>query len=256
MAGDFILVQRLLPWVARGFPAARFYQPTDQPVVALTIDDVPAPQDPDDGTTRQLAAAIAAHNLRSGASPVRATFFVLGSYLQQGSTLLTDLVAQGHEIGNHGLYDQTHAWMPSAAFEAELFAAHDRLQQQLPATPIRWYRPGRGLYTPAMVGALGRLSQRVGYPVELALASVLPLDTFALTAQPEFTLWYLQRFVCPGAILVLHGGSAQRARHGVAVLSQLLPALARLGYQVVTLSQLRALGEASRQEGPGRSLED
>lgn len=245
MAVDPTLPQRLLPWVARGFPAARFYQPIDQPVVALTIDDVPAPQDPGDRTTRQLAAAIAAHNHHSGAPPVRATFFVLGGHLQADSSLLGELVSQGHEIGNHGLYDQTHAWMTPAAFETELFTAHDRLQQHLPAIPIRWYRPGRGLYTPAMVATLERLSQRVGYPVDLALASVVPLDTFALTANPPFTLWYLQQFVCPGAILVLHGGSAERVRHAVAVLAQLLPALARLGYQVVTLSQLQALGEAT-----------
>lgn len=232
--------QQLAVWVARLFPHAIFFKSTAEKVVALTIDDVPTPNDPGDGTTRLILDAIAAYNqtLPTGADPVRATFFVISGHLNDNSTILSEILQQGHEIGNHGVIDTTHAFLTPQAFEKQLLEAHERLILTTQQTTIRWYRPGRGLYNAQMREILRRLGETTGYETQLALASMLPLDTFEPTGDPQFTAWYVSQFVFPGAILVLHGGSAARARNTAAALPLVLADLNRQGYQVLTLSEL------------------
>ena len=62
---------QLLTQVARMFPDALFYAPTQAPLVALTIDDVPTPGDRDDTSTRLILTALDRHN-RTAEHPVRA----------------------------------------------------------------------------------------------------------------------------------------------------------------------------------------
>jgi peptidoglycan/xylan/chitin deacetylase (PgdA/CDA1 family) len=225
--------QQLVKQLAKAFPEALFYKPTDAKVVALTLDDVPTPDDPDDASTQLILDAIAAQS----AAPVRATFFVISSHLSADSGILERIVQAGHEIGNHGVLDTAHADLNPTVFETQLWQAHQRLVT--PHQPrIRWYRPGRGRYRSSMLKAITRLGEAEGYEMKLALASVLPLDTFKGLNAPQFTTWYVSQFVFPGAVLVLHGGSKQRCQNTAQVLRQLLPALSQRGYQVVTLSQL------------------
>lgn len=227
--------QQLVTWIGQAFSDAVFYRPTTERVVALTIDDVPTPNDPGDRSTHQILTAIA-----NQTPSVKATFFVISSHLSESATILEEMLAAGHEIANHGVFDTTHAWLDAPTFEQQLITAHDCLKAKT-HQPIHWYRPGRGLYTPAMTAALQRLSQREGYEIRLALASMVPIDTFELTRNPQFITWYVSQLVFPGAILVLHGGSQQRCQNTAAALSSLLAGLHQQGYRVVTLSQLWGL---------------
>lgn len=224
---------RLITQIARLFPDGLFYVPIQDRVVALTIDDVPTPQDPDDQSTRWILEAIATHN-RTALHPVRATFFVISSHLNPGSFLFQDALLQGHEIANHGSTDTTAAYLTPQNFAHHFREAHERITE-LGQHPIRWYRPGRGLYHPQMVEHLRRTP---GYISQFALASMIPLDTFRPTQDPAFTVWYLTQSIFPGAIFVLHGGSVERARHTSQVLPVLLNLLVEQGYEVVTLSEL------------------
>lgn len=230
--------QQLTTWISQLFPEAVFYRPTTEKIIALTIDDIPAFHDPEDSTTQLILAALAAHNQSNPAGlRVQVTFFVLSDHLQTDSTILDQILAQGHELGNHGLTDCTHAWLSPDDFERELVTAHNRLVQ-ISQQPIRWYRPGRGLYNATMTQSLQRLSQQNGYDIRLVLASMVPLDTFQPAHTARFTTWYVRRFIFPGAILVLHGGSRRRAENTAAVLPQLLQNLQQNGYRIVTLSEL------------------
>jgi peptidoglycan/xylan/chitin deacetylase (PgdA/CDA1 family) len=225
--------------IARAFPDAVFFKETSAPVVALTIDDVPAAGPDGDEATRVILAAIAAWNatIADADRRVAATFFVISDHLVDGSTILADIAAGGHEIGNHGEADATAATLSRADFVRQLQASHDRLVR-FTDQPIRWYRPGRGLFTPAMTEALRAFP---GYEPRFALASMLPVDTFQPADDPGFTAWYVGRHVFPGAILVLHGGTLAQSRQTAAALRLILPELARRGYRVVTLSRLWGL---------------
>jgi peptidoglycan/xylan/chitin deacetylase (PgdA/CDA1 family) len=72
-------------------PATATAAAADGPkTVYLTIDDGPNPK-----STAQILNILAEKN-------VKATFFVLGSMVQQNPQLLQDIVEAGHGIGNHG----------------------------------------------------------------------------------------------------------------------------------------------------------
>lgn len=227
---------QLVAQVARLFPDAIFYKETTEKVVALTIDDAPTPNDLDDQSTHLLLDTIAAHNqeVSAIATPVRATFFIISGHLCDNPTILHRILKEGHEIGNHGTADETTALLHPDLFAHQLQTAHQCLSDRC-GHPIRWYRPGRGLYNKAM---LQTLQQMPGYVPRFALASMIPIDTFKPTNDAQFTAWYVSRFVFPGAILVLHGGSEAQSQQTAKALKLLLRELHNRQYRVVTLSEL------------------
>lgn len=226
----------LLVEIARVFPDGFFFKETSQKVVALTIDDVPGESAGGDAATDIILGAIDAYNrgIAADAPPITATFFVIAGHLRDGSTILDRISAAGHELANHGDADATAATLTRTEFASQLQASDDRLRQ-FTRGPIRWYRPGRGFFTPAMADAL---RQMPGYEPRFALASMLPVDTFRPADDPRFTAWYVGQHIFPGAILVLHGGSMEQSRQTAAALALILPELERRGYRVVTISEL------------------
>jgi peptidoglycan/xylan/chitin deacetylase (PgdA/CDA1 family) len=219
------------------FPDAIFYKPTLQPVVALTIDDIPIPGESAPCSTRWILDAIADHN-QSVSNPIEnahATFFVIGSHLNDDTDLLPDIVAQGHEIANHGFVDTWPAFQSQCQFQSHFQDTHQRLIEQVPDQLICWYRPGRALYNPRM---LEIVKNTAGYEPYFALASMLPLDTMVRTAEPAFTAQYVAQHIFPGAILLLHGGTVERSKNTAAALRLILPNLRSRGYRITTMSDL------------------
>lgn len=228
--------QQLVAHLARLFPEALFYKETSEKIVALTIDDVPTPNEANDESTQLLLDAIAAYNqnIESLSDRVRATFFIISNHLFDESAILDRIVEQGHEIGNHGLADETTALLHPEVFAVQLSAAHQYIAAKL-HQPLRWYRPGRGLYNKTM---LRYLQQMPGYVPRFALASMLPVDTFRPTDDSLFTAWYVTQHIFPGAILLLHGGTAERSKQTAKALPLILNELRRRNYRTVTLSEL------------------
>jgi peptidoglycan/xylan/chitin deacetylase (PgdA/CDA1 family) len=215
------------------FPDALFYAPTTEPLVALTIDDVPTPGDRNDASTRLILNALDTYN-RTADHPVNATFFVITDHLNPGSTILQDILASGHEIANHGTTDTTPAILQPVQFARHFQEAHDRITD-ITQQSIRWYRPGRGFYNQAMVN---HIKLAPGYESLMALASMIPFDTLQPLSTPNLNTWYLAQFIFPGAIFVMHGGSMERCMQTAQALPTLLKLIDRQGYQVVTLSAL------------------
>lgn len=223
----FTDLKPIVSYVANYFPDAVFYKQTDAKVVGLTIDDV------GDASTRLILEALTV----SGSQPAKATFFVTTSYLNPEDNLLTEIVNQGHELGNHGVYDHTHAQLPSEVFTAEIEQAHQALTHNT-NQPVRWFRPARGLYNREMLACLQEMGKNYNYYPKFILASALPLDTYPFVNQPQFTSAYLSQFIFPGAILVVHGGNQSRAQNTAQFLSWLLENLHKLGYQATSLTNL------------------
>ena len=228
--------QFLLSIIARFFPAALFYKPTQNRSVALTIDDGPTPGNIGGKSTKLILEAITKHNqqLNDSQYHVSATFFIITEHLSDNSTIIDQIIDQGHEIANHGTRDRKTSTLSKQLFEKDFTEANEKLVH-LSHQPIRWYRPGRAFYNQIMLDILRQFSS---YEPRFALASMIPLDTFKLTNNPKFTAWYISQFVFPGAILVLHAGSLERDKNTAIALQLLLKKLHRWGYQVVTLSEL------------------
>ncbi len=228
--------QRLVTKIARFFPEALFYKKTSQKVVALTIDDMPTPGEADDASSQLILDTISTYNqsLENERDRAHATFFIISSHLSDQSNLLERMIEQGHEVANHGTEDETTALLKPEIFAAQFQEAHKRITEKC-NQPLRWYRPGRGLYNKSMLKALPQI---LSYVPRLALASMLPVDTFQPTHDAKFTAWYASKHFFPGAILVLHGGSLERCEQTAKALPLILTELHQQGYRVVTLSEL------------------
>ncbi len=233
------LSQELTTIVAKLFPDAVFYKKTREKVVALTIDDAPCFQDKGDYGTRLILDAIALHNKKySYLEPATATFFIISSHLSPDSQIISEIIANGHEIANHGVVDETHAWLTPQQFEQQLAKAQEKLLELTGSNKIRWYRPGRGLYNRTMLQAIANLTAKENYDLKLVLASMIPFDTFDLTNHPWLTAMYAKKMVFPGAILVFHAGARKIAQNTAIALEMILEDLRHRNYRIVTLSKL------------------
>ncbi len=229
----FLSPLNLVSVISRQFPEALFFKSTTQSVIALTIDDV------GDASTQQIIDIIADHNHNiSGVSPpTNATFFITTHHLKNNPGILETILKHNHEIGNHGIYDRTHANLKPEELEQELQQAHEQLTKDN-QTRVKWFRPGRGRYNKTMVKTLSKMAKNAGYYPQFALASMIPFDTFQFTNHPQFTSRYVSQFIFPGSILVLHGGSYARTRQTVIALKHILSYCYQNHYRVVSLSQL------------------
>lgn len=232
------LSQELVNNVAKLFPDAIFYKKTTEKVVALTIDDAPS-RDRGDYGTRLILKAIADHNQKySYLESARATFFIISGHISSNSQIIPEIIANGHEIGNHGVIDETHALLTPQQFERQLKEAHEKLLEFTDNNGIRWYRPGRALYNQKMLEAIARLTAEKNYDLKLVLASMIPFDTYDLTNYPWLTAMYVRQMIFPGAILVFHAGSTKIAQNTAIALKLILEDLRQRNYRIVTVSQL------------------
>jgi peptidoglycan-N-acetylglucosamine deacetylase len=195
-------------------PGCLYRVPVRAPLVALTIDD-----GPDSASTPLIVAELARHD-------AHATFFLIASRVAGRESLVRDLIARGHELGNHLTRDEPSIRLRPAAFEQALLEAHEVLARY---GAVRWVRPGSGWYSRAMIDLMHRHQYRC------ALGSVYPAD--AALPWPRLAIAYILHNARPGAVIILHDGGA-RGRRTARVLRAVLPRLRERGYRVVTLSQL------------------
>lgn len=186
------------------------------PLVALTLDD-----GPDWDTTPLILAELRRHG-------ARATFFLIAGRVQGRERLVHQLVAEGHEVGNHFMRDRPSILLGAEPFARDLEQAHRVLAAY---GSLRWARPGSGWYSRTMIATMAQRGYRC------VLGSVYPYD--ATIPWASFSRWHILRNVRPGAILVLHDGGT-RGRRTARVLRAVLPELHRRGFQVVSMSELTA----------------
>lgn len=227
-----MITKLLIDAISTQLTDAILYKKTTHKKIALTIDDV------GDDSTRLILDAITKHN-NLASQKVTATFFITASYLYREDTLLSDIVSKGHEIGNHGVYDHSHAQLSPEEFATEIQQAHEILTEKTDA-PIRWFRPAQGFYNQSMLVSLEKMAIQYNYYPKFVLASMIPLDTYSLTRNPQFTFNYILPFIFPGSILIMHGGTTERAQNTAQTLPLLLNHLNQLAYQTVSLGDLWA----------------
>jgi len=206
----------LVGLLGRGSADVVFFVDGPKPAVALTIDD-----GPDGGATPRILDVLARHE-------ARATFFLISSRVPGNEALVSRMVAEGHELGNHLTRDEPSVWLSAREFEAALVEADSVLSR---FGQMRWFRPGSGWYSDTMLA----IARARGY--RSALGSVYPYD--ALIPWPRFAAYQILNNVRAGDVIVLHDGGARGPRTA-AVLEEILPALERRGLAVVTLSELVA----------------
>ncbi|KAJ5614857.1 hypothetical protein N7528_008511 [Penicillium herquei] len=227
----------LVRFFQRHWPDVLFHHPTTQKVVALTIDDAPsiytagaggrADQtglNSDQENNLTIIDLLKAHH-------ATATFFVIGSQVPGYEDALVQLVRDGHELANHAMYDE-----PSRALSDDQLAEQIRAVQTMIQTAYRaagkdgpdgWlFRPGSGFFSSRM----RRLVKGLGY--RLVLGDVYPHDP--QVPFPGLNAKHIISTVRPGSIIICH----DRREWTLPMLQIVLPELRRMGYRVVTISEL------------------
>ncbi|WP_153186167.1 polysaccharide deacetylase family protein, partial [Thermus scotoductus] len=156
---------------------------------------------------------------------LKATFFVIGRNAEAYPYFVRDMVAQGHELGNHTYHHLRLPALPEEAIREEIEACNQVLLRLTGQSP-RYFRSPGGRYSPAV----------------LRIASELGLTTVFWTDDPGdyagLPLGVLEARLSahlrPGGIVLLHDN--------VGASLQVLPAFARLakerGLRLGPVSQL------------------
>ena len=104
---------------------------TTERVIALTYDDGPNPEQ-----TPGVLDALARHD-------VRATFFVLTDRAQAHPAIVRRALAEGHEIGLHGIDHTRLTRLPAREALRRVRQGRQRLEA-ITGAPVRWFRPTYG----------------------------------------------------------------------------------------------------------------
>jgi chitooligosaccharide deacetylase len=194
--------------------------------IALTFDDGPS------RWTSPILDLLAAHD-------AHATFFLIGSVVEEQSEIVKRIVDEGHEVGNH-------TWShPRLAAECdqervldELRRANDAIAAVAHATPRRFRAP---FYD--VDDRVERLAATLG--LVHTPRDVVPPDWHPGARSAVVATLVLQQ-VKPGSIVGLHDGYPPREGQGgaltrevtVAAVATFLPRLVENGYECVTASSL------------------
>ena len=196
-------------------PVMRSFE-TTEPEVWLTIDDGPS-----------AAHTVVLLDLLERFQ-ARATFFVIGKNAEQNPTLVTEILARGHEIANH---TYTH---PAGSFwfagPGRIAAEIDRCAELLraaPDRPARFFRAPVGLKNIFVHPELDRRH------LDLIGWTIRGLDT--IRRDPAQVAKRIAGGIKPGAIVVLHEGQRTEKDPGFnpRCLELTLSALAEKGYRCI-----------------------
>ncbi|MGB8957209.1 MAG: polysaccharide deacetylase family protein [Tumebacillaceae bacterium] len=121
---------------------------TDQKVIALTFDDGPNPE-----YTPQVLDVLKQHQ-------AKATFFVIGSRIEQYPELAQREVREGHELANHSYHHPGMTRISAEKLREEIEQAQNVIVSATGQTP-KAFRPPGGVYNDKVVNT----AKQAGYMV-------------------------------------------------------------------------------------------
>ena len=185
-------------------------------VIALTIDDGPWPK-----TTAEMLDILKGNN-------VKATFFWVGSALQENPEIAKRVVAEGHAIGNH----TWHHWyrkMDEATAKSEIEKTNELIYKTT-GVKTSFFRPPGG-YLNNGLAAYAKSQKN-----SVVMWSVTSADTDPRAKYQVFVKNVI-RDAKPGAIVLMHDGGGNRERT-VKALPAIVSGLKQQGYRFVTVPEL------------------
>ncbi len=195
--------------------------------IALTYDD-----GPNDPHTLKLLDVLAKHS-------VRATFFIIGRYLQQRPDIARAVSQAGHIIGNHTFTHPRLIFKSAAQTHAELTDCHQALEDAI-GKHSNLFRPPFGGRRPATL----RVARKLGLETVMWNVSGHDWDAPSAKAIEE----KIARQMRGGDVILLHDGGhralgADRAQTVIAT-ENLIHCYNDQGYEFVTVEEMR---DVSRQ---------
>lgn len=197
---------------------AYFIGDTTQNTIYLTFDC-----GYENGNTEPILDALKKHD-------VKATFFVVGNFLETSPEIVKRMIAEGHTVGNHTYHHLDMSSISSMdAFKKETQDV-ENLFEQITGIPItKFYRPPQGKYNIENL----KMAQELGY--HTFFWSLAYVDWYQ-DKQPtkDEAFGKLLKRIHPGAIVLLHSTSSTNAQ----ILDELLTKWEEMGYTIKPLTEL------------------
>ncbi|MGB3654515.1 MAG: polysaccharide deacetylase family protein [Rivularia sp. (in: cyanobacteria)] len=184
-------------------------------VIALTFDDGPWKK-----TTRQTLDILKKNN-------IKATFFVVGSALQNNPELGKQIIAEGHAIANHTWNHWYHFMNPQAA-AMEIDRTTD-LIYKVTGVKTNLFRPPGGHLSNGLVAH----AKNKKYATLMWSADSRDFQRPA----PAIMVNTVLKNARPGGIVLLHDGGGDRTRT-IQALPTIIAKLKQQGYSFVTIPEL------------------
>ena len=156
----------------------------------------------------------------------KATFFLVGFWVQHYPDMVTEIHGRGHVVGNHSENHPKMSPLNTEQMQKELSDCQDRLDELIGEPECKVFRPPFGDYNETVI----KTCEDAGYYV--IQWDVDSLDWKELSAQ-EIQARVLER-VKPGSIVLMHNNGA----HTAEALPGILAALSGDGYRFVTVPEI------------------
>jgi peptidoglycan/xylan/chitin deacetylase (PgdA/CDA1 family) len=208
------------------FGSAFFGTPGRSKLIALTYDD-----GPNDPHTQNLLDVLDKHR-------VKATFFLIGRYVEMRPEIARAVAERGHIVGNHTFSHPNLVFASQVALRSELERTEAVITQAIGAHS-RLFRPPFGARRPATL----RVAKRVG--LEPIMWSVTCWDWSAPST--EYIVNKAARGIRGGDVVLLHDGGhlefgADRSRT-VAATDEIIRRCKGEGYQFVTVPEMQSAAD-------------
>ena len=177
----------------------------------------------ENGHTEPILEALKKHN-------AKATFFVVGHYLESAPELVKRMVEEGHTVGNHTYhhYDMSKI-SDRASFEKEMELVEKKYREITGQEMIKYYRPPQGKYSKENL----KMAQELGYHTFFWSLAYVDWNQDAQPSHEEAFEKLLSR-IHPGAIVLLHNTSSTNGE----ILDELLTKWEKEGYSFGTLEEV------------------
>lgn len=182
-----------------------------KPMIALTFDD-----GPHKGTTNRILKILSENN-------ARATFFVLGSNIENNEELIKQAIFQGNEIGNHTYSHRQLTKLSKAEIEREIQQTQDMLKNNVHYQP-KILRPPYGSHN--------QLVDDCAKSYRLVTWSLDTLDW--KYRNTDKVVNEVIATVKEGDIILMH----DLYESTVDAVAMIIPMLQKKGFQFVTVSEL------------------
>ena len=177
----------------------------------------------ENGNTPAILDALKKHN-------AKATFFIVGNYMETSPDLVKRMVEEGHTVGNHTYHHPDMSKIgDKEAFRKELSDLEALYEETIGQPMTKYYRPPQGIYSESNL----KMAQELGYKTFFwSLAYVDWYQDQQPTHEEAFSK--LIPRIHPGAVVLLHNTSKTNGE----ILDELLTKWEELGYSFHTLGEL------------------
>lgn len=179
----------------------------------------------ENGNTAKILDTLQKHN-------VKATFFLVGNYIEKNADLVRRMVDEGHVVGNHTMHHRNMSKLKDPqVFQKELQDLEELFRQTTGKEMPKFYRPPEGVYSEENL----KMAQEMGYKTVFWSLAYADWNQDAQPTREQAFEKLIPR-THDGAVVLLHSTSKTNGE----ILDELLTKWESMGYTFATVDKLFA----------------